>query len=248
MRRNFRISLLIGAALVALALSGCGALSAGGLSGAEQVDTITVSGFGTATGEPNIATIQLGVNVIDSDIAEAVRGSNEVIADITEALTGMGIEAKDIQTTNFNVWPEDRFSPETGQPTGERVFHVESTVQVKVRQIDQTSQVIEAALDSGANNIFGLSFGIEDLSELEQSARQDAISDAQDRAEQLAAAIGVTLGEPVLVSEGSGPIVPGPFMNFAVVEQAVGVGGGPPISSGELTASVSVTVVYRITR
>jgi uncharacterized protein YggE len=214
-------------------------------SGYLPTNSISVSGYGEAVGEPDMAVVQLGINVVNGDIGAAVAESDQVILKIKEALIQLGVAEQDIQTTSFNVWPEDRYDPLTGMSTGERTFHVDSTLQVKVRDIDHASTVIEAGLDAGANNIYGLTFGIDDTSELEAQARVEAIDDARSRAAQIAEQIQVQLGDPIIVSE----LAAGAFSQaFAGYETAARVGGGPSISPGQLTVTVQVDVTFGLTR
>jgi uncharacterized protein YggE len=233
--------------IISIMLAGCSGSSSTQGTGAAFIPlgTISVSGFGEATGKPDIVLVQLGVSVVADQVDKAMEDSNQVMQDLTQALQDAGIAEEDIQTTNFNVWPEDKYDPMTGQSTGERVFHVDNTLQVKVRNIDQAPDIIEIAVEKGANNIYGLTYDIDDKSPLEAEARSKALADAKVRAEQLAAEIGVTLSDPpVLVSEGtsSGTVYP------VAYERAVGMGGGPPISTGQLTVSLQVNVTYDIKR
>jgi uncharacterized protein YggE len=207
-------------------------------------DSISVSGFGEAVGKPDMAVIQLGVNVVADQIGDAIDESNLIMGNIASALLAAGIAEADLQTTNFNVWFEDRYDPTTGQSTGERIYHVDSTLQVKIREIDQTPQVLEVALEKGANNIYGLNYDIEDKSVLEAEARSKALEDARARADQLAREIGVSLGDPIFVNEGTSGASPYPL----AYEMAVGMGGGPPISTGQLTVGVQVNVTYAVSR
>lgn len=209
-------------------------------------NTIAVSGYGEASGAPDIATITLGVSVTDPDVGEAVTRSNEVMQAVQDALTEAGIAAADMQTVGFSVWPEDRYDPQTGQPTGERVYHVDNQLSIKVRDLGQTGSVIEVGLDAGANTVYGLSFGVEDTSALEAEARTKAVEDARGRAQELAEALGVTLGDPISVMEGYGAYPP--VVYGAAADGLGGGGGAPPISPGQLTTSMNVTVVYSITR
>ena len=247
-KKGFQMRSLALVAMVtaSLILAGCASGSTTQGTGAAfvPIDTISVSGFGEASGKPDMILIQLGVNVVADQVGEAMQESNQVMDEITQALLGVGIAEEDLQTTNFNVWPEDKYDPMTGQSTGERVFHVDSTLQVKVRDIDQAPSVIETAVEKGANNIYGLTYDIDDKSTLEAEARSKAMVDAEVRAKQLAAEIGVTLGDPILVSEGTsgGTIYP------VAYERAVGMGGGPPISAGQLTVSLQVNITYAISR
>jgi uncharacterized protein YggE len=230
---------------ISMILAGCGTSPSTQATGGYILsDSISVSGYGEAAGKPDIVLMQLGVNVVADQIGDAIDESNQAMDKITQALLGAGIAEEDLQTTNFNVWPEDRYDPMTGQSTGERVFHVDSTLQVKVRDIDKAPSLIEIALEQGANNIYGLTYDIDDKTALEAEARSKALQDAQVRADQLAAEIGVSLGDPMLVSEGysGGAIYP------VAYERAVGLGGGPPISTGQLTVSVQVNVTYAIAR
>jgi len=175
----------------AFAVAGCGSIAAGAVLGYTP-NTITVQGYGEARGIPDMASINLGVNIDNADIAKAVQESNEKIADLTAALLGLGIEPPDIQTTGFNVFADYRYDPVTGQSTGERFFSVDSTLQVNVRNVDEVGKVLETALENGANNIYGLSFGIQDTDALTAEARAAAVDDARERAEQMAEKLGVT--------------------------------------------------------
>ncbi|HEY4667938.1 MAG TPA: SIMPL domain-containing protein [Anaerolineales bacterium] len=229
------------ALLGAVAVAGC-ATAQDGESGSE---TILVTGYGEARGNPDIATLNIGVNVANTGIDAAVEESNETVARITAALTGMGILEADIQTTNFNVWREDIYSPETGQVTGEYRYHVDSSVQVNVREISRASEVLKVAIQNGANNIYGPSFAIDNTDTLAAQARAAAVADARARAEQVAAELGVTLGEVMSVKEVSGGPV---YAYFAGAGYGGGGGEGPPISEGSLTVNIQLEVSFAFVR
>jgi uncharacterized protein YggE len=237
------IGMGMAAVLLAAVLVSCGAGPAV-VAADQSPDTITVTGTGESRSDPDMATLNLGVNVSDLDISQAVADSNQTIAAITDAVKGLGVEESDIQTTNFNVWPEDVYDRDTGQPTGSRRFHVDSTVQINVRQVDDVGKILEAAIQSGANNIYGLNFGIQDTHGLSAEARTAALADARSRAEQVANELGVALGQVRSVVDNSGGTVYPVF-------QGAGIGGGggePPISQGQMTVTVNVTVSYEISR
>jgi uncharacterized protein YggE len=111
-----------------------------------------------------------------------------------------------------------------------------------VRDVEQLGAVIQAGLDAGANQVRGVSFSIEDYSAVEEEARAKAVENARARAANRAEQMGVTLGDAVVVSEGSGGGIPYPAFEAAV---AYG-GGGLPISSGQLTVQVQVNVTYKV--
>lgn len=228
-----------------ISLAGCGSLPVGlpAASPSTGAETITVTGFGEANGNPDVLTVEVGVSVSSTDIAEAVASSNTTIEGITAALGELGIDEQDIQTTGFNVWPEDVYSQETGAPTGEKKYRVDSTLRVKVRQIDRAGAVLEAAIKNGANNIYGMNFGVQETTALAAQARTAAVADARVRAAQLADELGVTLGEVQRAAETSGGPI---YATYA----GLGIGGGSevPISPGQITVSISVDVTFAIAR
>ena len=231
-------------ALVALGAAACTGVTAPAAAPAEQPrNVITVSGQGEASGSPDIAFIDLGVDIASGDLGEAVSNANETMAQVREAVKGQGVVEEDMQTANFNVWVEEA-RDENGMPTGQRIYHISNMLRVKVRDIATIDGVIGAGLDAGANSVGSLSFSIDDPSALEAEARVKAVEDAQARAQQLADALGVTLGPPVSVSETFGGAPPIVRLEAAMAE---GLGGGvPPISEGQLTVSIAVTIEYEI--
>lgn len=244
-----RAGITFALAVLALAVAGCGILSRVEAPEADDggiMKSISASGFGEATGAPDMATVQLAVETESDTIKAALDLSNQTVDRVKAALVGMGIAETDIQTSSFNVWPEDEYDRLTGQPTGERTYHVDSTLSVVVRDINRVSETIQAGLDAGATNIWGLTFGIDDTAALEAEARAEALQDAEDRAQQLAAATGVTLGEPLVVSELVGGSI-SPFAAEMALVRGMGGGGGPSLSPGELTVSIQVDVMYAVT-
>lgn len=241
------------AALLVLALlSGCATSGAGGgqvqpTPGSGYVpNSISVSGFGEASGTPDVAFVTLGVNVQNADIGRAVSQANERMNAIMDAMREAGIAEDDLKTVGFNVYPQDQDDPQTGLPTGERIFHVDQQLNVKVRDLAATGTVIQAGLDAGANTVTGLSFNIDDMDALEAQARTGAVENARAKAQQIADALGVALGGPLYVTEGGGYIPPVPYPPIMDGAGRGEAGAAPPVSPGQLTVSVSVTVIFAL--
>ena len=216
--------------------------------------TINVTGTGMASGTPDIANLEIGVETEDPDVATAFDKANATIDAIIAAMVEAGVAEEDIRTAGLNVY-QDRFPsgppmmmPETsGVAEVEPVYRVNNQVRVTVRDIDIVGDVIGAAVEAGANNIYGLNFGIDDRSALESEARAAAIADAQARASELAELIGAELGDVMVVTEGMSGF--GPFDAFNMsVPRLEAIGGGASIEPGQLTVSVQVQVTYAINR
>lgn len=210
--------------------------------------TLTITGTGSASGSPDIAIVELGVELRSQDLSGVVDQVKEAVQAVIDALTAAGIAPDDIQTINFNVRqdmvsppvPADASAPDGTTQTAEYV--VSNMVRIRVRDTSQLSAVIEAGLDAGANRVFGLRFALEDQTELDRQALQNAVTNARARAETLAEALGVSLGAPVDIREGSS--VGQPYQESAGL--GMGGGGGPVISQGQLTVTVQVTITYAL--
>lgn len=243
-KKIISMGILLAAVTLLSACSGAGQLQNPANQSAAQTNTITVVGSGQAVGEPDQATIRLGHVARDSSVSAAIGTSNEVLRQMREAIQEQGVAAEDIQTTNFSIFTEESRFPEpdsSERPAGQRIYRVENTLTVTVRDIEQVGSVIEAALENGANNVHGLEFGLSGRDELAAEARSAAVQDARQRAQLLAEELGLTLGQVIEVKEqGSGGISP-------VREAAMGIGGAaPPISEGSLAVSAQVEITFAL--
>ncbi len=202
-----------------------------------QPGEITVIGRGEAIGEPDQAQVHVGVDILGETVTEAADQNEAVIQDILAALEGQGVAANDVQTTNFNVWVEQRYLEEG--PPQIAGYHVSSEVRVLVRAVDSVSEILAAVMEAGANNIFGISFSIADPSSLEEEARREAMADARTRAEALAQLGEVELGGIKVISE-----VFTEQVATVIVEQEVAAAAGPSISPGQLSFQIQIQVTY----
>ncbi|RPJ47395.1 MAG: DUF541 domain-containing protein [Chloroflexi bacterium] len=178
---------------------------------------ITVSGIGQVSGTPDIARVIVGVQTQGKDVKKAIADNNAQMTALINSLKAAGIAAKDIQTMNYSVsvetppMPVDQ-SGATATPV-EPTYHISNQVNVTVRDITRLSDVLDRAVASGANSIYGVSFDVSDPTSLEDQAREQAVADAKARAEKLAQLEGVTLGNVILVNETS--MNPGPVFEAA---------------------------------
>jgi uncharacterized protein YggE len=233
------------AVLGGLALAGLapGLAAAQSTASAAQDRTITVVGRGEVKVKPDVATTNLGVEVTAPTVSAAMEQAEERMNAVLVALKAAGIADKDIQTSNFSVsferqTPEVTPRADDAVPAG--VYRVSNMVQVTIRNLDAVGDIIDAAVATGANNVWGVSFGLENTEELEGQAREKAVANARARAESLAALNGVTVGNVIHISEIVGA-APGPV--YAEAARA-SYGGGAPVEAGEVTFSTQIQIVY----
>lgn len=247
----------------ALLLGGCDATSprsvdAGGLVGSgsnlaaaasypigsSYPPGLVVTGSGTVETNPDIAYLNLGVDLRSEDAAEVVSDGSSRMEAILDAIKAAGISDEDIRTAGYNLWVENRYDPNTGRQTGEIDYHLSHSVRVTVRDMDQVGTILATAVNAGANNVGQVSFSVEDTEALVAEARNRAVVDARAKAQSLAQALDITLGQIISVSE-SGGWAPEPYrmdMGGGVLEAAAAV----PLPAGSFSVSVSVVLVYEL--
>ncbi len=208
---------------------------------ADSGGTITVPGFGEAFGAPDVASVTLGVETRNQDLAAGMSDADSAITAIIEAIRALGVEAADIQTVEFSVWSEETYGPDGPMLDAPRIYRTTNIVRITVRDTAQVQAVIDAGVTAGANRIHGVSFGLDNPAALEADARVMALADARERAEQIAAAIGVTLGDVVSVTEGGSGMIP-------MMDYAARGGGGGGIQEGQLSTSIQVQVAFEVVR
>ncbi len=204
--------------------------------------TISVSGTGLAYTTPDKAMISIGVQTRDKDAGKAVDNNTAAMNKIMAALKAQGIADKDLQTQNFSISPQSEYDS-SGNPTGVVNYVVDNTLVATVRNLPKIGATLSAAVDAGANNIYGISFGVQDPSKLQATARDLAVADARARAEALAKAAGVTLGDVISISESVGYSVPSPIY---ARDMAQASSAEVPVAAGEQTVSVDVSVTFAI--
>ncbi len=225
-------------------LSACGPATIVANPAAPQ-RSLNVSGMGTVILTPDIAYINIGVHSEAPTAAEAVAANNTQTQQVVDALKGAGVAAKDIRTSNFSIYPNTQYDPQTNEKLG-TTYVVDNTVYVTVRNLDSLGDLLDTAVKAGANNVNSIQFDVADKNPAMKQARDQAVKDAQTQAEELAKTAGVSLGSLQSISYGNS--VPTPIM------ESFGKGGGGaaaadiavPINPGTMTLTVTVGMSYDI--
>ena len=213
-------------------------------SAQQQQPQVVVSGSGQVTVVPDLAYINIGVRSQADTVSDALQTSNTQAKAIKDALLAEGVDSKDVQTSSFNVYPMQDYSP-TGE-ISRYYYVVENTVYVTIRNLDKLGKVLDVAAANGANNIYGISFDVADKTEAYSQARKLAVEYAKKQASELAEAAGVKLGGILNISSStySAPTL------YDMSKYGMGMGGGAaqsvPVSAGQMMISADVTLVYAI--
>ncbi len=256
-KRKWILAVSLALVLAVVGLAGCGpgdtvagASVSGGietLNISSQQQGIWVSGTGKVSVTPDILLLTLGVEAQETSVSEAQTEAAEAMDKVNTALQDNGVADKDIQTQYFSIRQVTRWDRDTEQEVviGYRVTNM---VTAKIRDVNKAGSIIDAVVIAGGDliRINNIDFSVDEPSPYYEQARGKAVADAKAKAEQLAKSAGVRLGAPTYISEGSfaSPVVPTPRVAYAMEEAFVG--GGTPISPGEMEISLIVQVVYAI--
>ncbi len=206
--------------------------------------TISLTGAGTASATADEATIRMGVEVTRDRAAEAISDNAESMAAVIDALKLMGISEDDIKTTSYSVYPQYDWTEEGRVLLG---YTVTNMVQVTVKNLDIIGDVIDAAGNTGANRMDGISFGLSDtkMQDLKNTAYVLALGDATDKADLIAETLGLTISGIQSVTESS--YVPArTYVDYAEAgsDMTISSKAPTPIISGDLSVSVNVHIVF----
>jgi len=237
MRNKYTLTAAI--AILALILSACGSTNSASTIAAR---TISVNGTGTVYLVPDIAYINIGVHTQDSEIGKAVNSNSLKSQAVIKAIKDLGVAEKDVQTTNFSVNNSVQYDPVTNAQTG-TVYSVDNTVVVTMRDLAKLSDMLDAVIQAGANNINSVAFDLADKSAAVQQARLLALENAHTLATELTSGLGVTLGPVQSLSYYDN--VPSPY--FGKGGESIGSGSSTtPINPGQMQLTVNVSISYEI--
>jgi uncharacterized protein YggE len=205
-----------------------------------KTDLFTVQGTGDATAIPDTALLNLGVSKTASTVQQAQDQVNTVINQLTQDMQKLGVQSKDIKTTNYSV------NPNYGDNQTINGYAINATVEVKVQPVDKANEAIDAATKDGATDVGNIQFVLNDdkQKQLEDQARKEAIDAAKEKANSIAQASGIHLGRLVDVQEdgGNGGVQPLPMMQAAKV--ATTDSAPTQLNPGENKITSNVTLSY----
>jgi len=242
----FPRSLVVAAALALalLATAACAQQAQPPVAGTDGT-LLSISAQGEAHRVPDVASLSTGVVTQAADANAAMRANAAQMDKVMAAIRAAGIAERDIRTAGVNVNPQYRYAE--NEPPKITGYQASNTVSLKVRDIGKLGKVLDALVASGANQVNGPSFEIDQPDAAYDEARRAALEKAQARAQMYAKALGLRVRRIVSIDEGGGfqPPRPMPMMAMAArAEKAYDT----VVSPGESTLSASIDVVFELGR
>jgi len=210
----------------------------------EQEHTVTVTASGSITVTPDMASITMGVVTDEATAAEAQSKNAETINAVTEKLTELGIEEKSIQTSNYYM--SQRYDYESNRVIG---YRVETSLTIADQKVEDVGKVISACTENGANQFQGINMTSSEYDAAYEQALADAVNAARRKAEILANAAGMHLGNVASMTEGyqntSARYRSANYFVESPMEEAASA--DMKVMPGELSVEAPVTVTYVLT-
>jgi len=193
--------------------------------------TITVSGHGQVFATPDEATMTVGVESRGTTAQQALSDDSGKMNAVIAAVEAQGVPSSHVQTSNLSLWYDS-----------ERQTYVAShQVTVQMDSVDRVGAVLDASVGAGANNSWGVSFGLKDPSAAHSQALQAAVADARKRADSVASSLGVSISGVGSASEATYQVYP---VATTAAPAAPGAAPTTPVQPGQLTITADLTVVY----
>ncbi|MBI5391746.1 SIMPL domain-containing protein [Candidatus Woesearchaeota archaeon] len=205
-------------------------------------NSITVSGTGDVTAEPDEAQLYVRIDTQGTTALEAQEQNSVVANSVIQALQREGVQKKDIETSQFNLYPKQEFDGVKYVQKGYTQTHV---LKITTYILNKVGKLTDTAIKAGANGVDQVSFTLTDAKqkEAQQQALNLASKEAQNKAQALAASVQGRLGALLSVTESAGRSYPLPYYATSVMKESA---DSSPIQPKNIDVTTSVTLVYEI--
>jgi uncharacterized protein YggE len=215
----------------------------------EAAHGLTVIAMGQARGQPDQATLHLGVTTERPTAADALSETSTGVQAVLAGMDGLGISRSVVQTGTVSlvpIWEDPDQRPNAAPPAQanpeQRItgYRATSSLTVRVSDISRVGEVLDGAVAAGANQVLGIQFGLADPDSLRTDALRDAVQDARNKAQAIASPLGLRVGEVINVQEVGGPVQGRMDTAFAPAAAST------PIEPGQLQFRAQVEVTFDV--
>lgn len=207
-------------------------------------ESVTVTGAGRATVTPDRFTFTVGVQTVAATVDDAVEQNNRRVAAVIAALKSAGAQDRDIQTANFNIWPQQ--DHQEGRMPRIVGYQVMNNVTVRSTKVADAGRLLGVAIAAGVNTSSGINFEVSDPARGRDQGLKAAFDDARAKATLLAQAAGRALGPVLMISEGTHAQPPHPYPMATRAMAMEAQVGNVPVESGTQEVSYTITATFEL--
>ena len=205
--------------------------------------SLYVNGHGSVKLKPDTASVAVGVIVTRPTLAAAQNVATEQATKIIDTVKAAGVAEDDIQTANYSV--SLVYDYDQSPPTVEG-YQISNQVNVTIRNLDAVGSILEAVVSAGANNIYGISFYVNDPTAAASQARTLAVADARKKADELAAAADLVVCRISSISESYSPVAPPVMFSAEAAGRAMDAAAPVPVQAGVSEIAVDVQMNFEL--
>lgn len=215
---------------------------------AENGRTISVSASGQVKADPDMAIVRLASTAVADDPTAAREQLASNVSKMLGALEGIGLSEDDIRTTSYNLFERHPYPRDESPDKNDVEYYARQSFEVEVDDISRAGEIIDTAVDNGANQVMGVEFTLSEATqrELRKQALEDAMSDAKDQATVIANSANLSIAGVHSVTTSNIGFIP--INTFVREDVAGGDGASTVINPGPLTVRATVHVTYDATQ
>lgn len=217
------------------------------LAAAAEPNTIAVSGMAEQEVAPDMAYIDVGINVRADDAETARNQEAQIASQIRRALLGLAITDNDLQNTSYYLYQEYKVD-RNGVRTADK-YVLDSSIKVTVKDLDKLSQVIDNVVEAGATNISNITYALSTQNIIQRQLLATAVENARDKAAVVANAGSRTLGNMLSADINSfdgGTIVAYGANKLRSTTNLAEDGAATKLSPGKIKLNARVQVVFSL--
>lgn len=217
------------------------------LAAAAEPNTIAVSGMAEQEVAPDMAYIDVGINVRADDAETARTQEAQIASQIRKALLGLAITDNDLQNTSYYLYQEYKVD-RNGVRTADK-YVLDSSIKVTVKDLDKLSQVIDNVVEAGATNISNITYALSTQNIIQRQLLATAVENARDKAAVVANAGSRTLGNMLSADINSfdgGTIVAYGANKLRSTTNLAEDGVATKLSPGKIKLNARVQVVFSL--
>lgn len=217
------------------------------LAAAVEPNTIAVSGMAEQEVAPDMAYIDVGINVRADDAETARTQEAQIASQIRRALLGLAITDNDLQNTSYYLYQEYKVD-RNGVRTADK-YVLDSSIKVTVKDLDKLSQVIDNVVEAGATNISNITYALSTQNIIQRQLLATAVENARDKAVVVANAGSRTLGNMLSADINSfdgGTIVAYGANKLRSTTNLAEDGVATKLSPGKIKLNARVQVVFSL--
>lgn len=212
--------------------------------GAKPPPQMTVHGSAQVSLPADQAQFNMAVVTTAPTADAALEANSSRLAAVEKALLQAGLESGEYRTGHFEIRPQWTPRPRNAGADWQPAiagYTVSNSLHITTARLARVGALIQSGIESGANSIDGLSYGLADAHPARVKAIVQATANARSEAEATAGAAGLKLG-PILSLQLDPPVEEGPVR---IMRMAAGA-AGPPLTAGEVSVRARVTIVFTI--